>query len=155
MVFTLVDHDRALVYEPLVLGPGRLRVVRLDVTPGVSARIRDVPGIIEGLREVGVEVDPILCGGENEVYQQREQWLSGTNVLAFAPGKVIGYDCNEATAESFAAADFTVRPVEVFLSGEESVDDYEKLLVVTPGVELARGGGGARCMTLPVERDPL
>jgi arginine deiminase len=155
MIFTLVDHDRALVYEPLVLGPGRVRVVRLDVRPGASARIHDVAGLTEGLRDVGIEVDPILCGGANEVYQQREQWLSGTNVLAFAPGKVIGYDCNEATAESFAAAGFTVRPVEAFLSGEESVDDHEKLLVVTPGVELARGGGGARCMTLPVERAPL
>jgi arginine deiminase len=155
MVFTLVDRHAALVYAPYVLGSKRLRVVRMDVAPGEETVIRDVAGIIEGLAELGVELEPILCGGESEVYQQREQWMSGTNVLAFAPGKVIGYDCNVATAEAFAASGFTVRPVDVFLSGEEHVDDHERLLVLTPGVELARGGGGARCMTLPVEREPV
>jgi len=155
MVFTLVDHHAALVYAPYVLGPERLRVVRMDVTPGRETVIRDVPGIIEGLGELGVELEPVLCGGESEVYQQREQWMSGTNVLAVAPGKVIGYDCNVATADAFAASGFTVRAVDAFLSGEEHIDDHERLLVLTPGVELARGGGGARCMTLPVEREPI
>jgi arginine deiminase len=155
MIFTLVDYDRALVHEPAVLSSARARVIRMDIAPGREARIRDVPGIIEGLGEVGVEVSPIRCGGTEAVYQQREQWLSGTNVFAFAPGKVVGYDCNEATAESFAAAGFLVRSVDSFLDGSEQVWDHEQLLVLTPGVELARGGGGARCMTLPVEREQL
>jgi arginine deiminase len=124
------------------------------VAPGGRTAIRDVPGLLEGLAEVGHELEPILCGGESSVYQQREQWMSGTNVLSFAPGKVIGYDCNVATAEAFAARGFTVRDVDTFLSGAEVVEDHDRLLVVTPGVELARGGGGARCMTLPVERAP-
>ena len=155
MVFTLVDDHTALVYAPYVLGPKRLRVVRMDVDPGRETLIRDVPGLLEGLAELGVEVEPVLCGGESEVYQQREQWMSGTNVLAVAPGKVVGYDCNVATADAFAASGFTVRPVDAFLSGEEHIDDHERLLVLTPGVELARGGGGARCMTLPVERESV
>jgi arginine deiminase len=154
MVFTLVDRTAALVYPPHILGPRRLRVVRMDVAPGGRTAIRDVPGLLEGLAEVGHELEPILCGGESSVYQQREQWMSGTNVLSFAPGKVIGYDCNVATAEAFAARGFTVRDVDTFLSGAEVVGDHDRLLVVTPGVELARGGGGARCMTLPVERAP-
>ena len=153
MVFTLVDHHEALVYAPYVLGPKRLRVVRMDVAPGRETGIREVPGLLEGLGELGVELEPVLCGGKSEGYQQREQWMSGTNVLAVAPGKVIGYDCNVATADAFAEAGFTVRPVDVFISGEEHIDDHERLLVLTPGVELARGGGGARCMTLPVERE--
>ncbi|MFP4373394.1 MAG: arginine deiminase family protein [Spirochaetaceae bacterium] len=155
MVFTLIDHHTALVYAPYVLGPKRLRVLRMDVSPGRPTLIRDVSGLIEGLAELGVEVEPVLCGGESEVYQQREQWMSGTNVLAVAPGKIVGYDCNVATADACADAGFTVRPVDVFLCGEEHIDDHERLLVLTPGVELARGGGGARCMTLPVEREPI
>lgn len=155
MVFTLVDRDKALVYEPYILGAQRLRAVRVDVEPGKRSVIRDASGLLEGLREVGIDLDPISCGGTDPVYQQREQWMSGTNMLAFAPGKVIGYDCNEATAESFAHSGFAVRPVDDFLSGVARVEDFEKLLVVTPGVELARGGGGARCMTLPVERERL
>ncbi len=155
MVFTLVDHDKALVYEPYILGAHRLRVVRADIAPGKRTVIRDVAGLIEGLREIGIELETISCGGTDPVYQQREQWMSGTNVLAFAPSKVIGYDCNKATAESFAANGFAVRSVDEFLSGEARVEDFKKLLVVTPGVELARGGGGARCMTLPIEREQL
>jgi arginine deiminase len=127
----------------------------MDVAPGARTTIRDVAGLLEGLAELGHELEPINCGGESSVYQQREQWMSGTNVLCFAPGKVVGYDCNAVTAEAFAARGFTVRSVDAFLTGAERVDDHDKLLVLTPGVELARGGGGARCMTLPVERAPL
>ncbi|MFP4205451.1 MAG: arginine deiminase family protein [Spirochaetaceae bacterium] len=155
MVFTLVDRDVALVYEPYILGSKRLRVVRMDIAPERDPELREVSGLIEGLTEVGVRVEPLLCGGSSAVYQQREQWMSGTNVFAFGPGKAIGYDCNAETAKAFSQAGFAVRPVDGFLSGTESPDDYERLLVVTPGVELARGGGGARCMTLPVEREPL
>jgi arginine deiminase len=155
MVFTMIDRDAALVYEPVIHGPDRREVVSLHVSPRRKPRIeahRDLP---EALEAAGVKLETVPCGGTDDVTRQREQWLSGTNVFAFAPGKIIGYDCNEATMSALASAGFEVRDVELFTSGRERVDDYERLFVAMPGINLARGGGGPRCMTLPVRRAPL
>ena len=42
-----------------------------------------------------------------------------------------------------------------FIEGREKVEDFGRLAVRFDGIELARGGGGARCMTMPVERENL
>ena len=154
MIFTILDKDVALVYEPLILGRNRVPVYRMDIVPGKPRRIKQVAGVIEGLGDHGVKLQTVLCGGSEPVHQQREQWLSGTNLFAFAPGKVIGYDCNTETFRAAEHAGFAVRNVDDFLSGRDSVDEYDRLLVGLPGMELARGGGGARCMTLPIARAP-
>ncbi len=155
MIFTTVDVGAAVVYAPHILGGDRRAVVRIDVEPGGGRRIGRCDGLLEGLAEVGIPLSPILCGGRDPLTQQREQWMSGANLLAVAPGKVIGYACNEATFEELDRAGFTVRDAEVFLSGAESVGDHRKLAIGIEGVELARGGGGVRCMTMPVRRKPF
>ena len=44
-----------------------------------------------------------------------------------------------------------LRAVDV-LSGNVNLDDHKKFVVTIEGSELSRGGGGARCMSMPVRR---
>ena len=48
------------------------------------------------LKELGVDIHPILCGDGNPLFQEREQYLSATNFMAFAPGKALGYRRHES-----------------------------------------------------------
>ncbi len=155
MVFTLVDRETALVYEPHVTGPHRLDVYRMHLEPDRPTRIEKSDGLLAALAEERAPVRTIPCGGSDPVVREREQWLSAANAFAFAPGKAIGYDCNVATMEAFSREGFAVYPADDFLSGRRNIDDYERLYIGMPGINLARGGGGPRCMTLPVARDPV
>lgn len=152
MTFTMIDRDAALVYEPVILGAQKGAVYRIEAGKGDKLRYTEEPSLLDGLKGVGVDLRPILCGKGHPIYQQREQWLSGANSFAFAPGKILVYSCNIMTAEALSDAGFAIVSSDRFIEGADSVDRYARLAVTFDGIELARGGGGARCMTLPVER---
>jgi arginine deiminase len=152
MIFTMIDRQTFLVYEPFVVGQSRVEVYRMDLAPGRPPAITRTEGLVPALTDVLGDVDLIRCGGRDPVVREREQWLSAANVFAFAPGKIIAYDCNTATLDEFAAAGFAVVAAEEFAAGRRRAADDARLVVATPGVNLARGGGGPRCMTLPVRR---
>ena len=63
------------------------------------------------------------------------------------------YSCNAKTLDVLSDAGFAVREARDFIEGREKVEDFGRLAVRFDGIELARGGGGARCMTMPVERE--
>ena len=167
MVFTMVDRDAALVYAPLVTGPRRAKVLRLDAARKGRPRITEEEGLLQGLWGAGLDLEPIACGGGDPLYQEREQWWSGANSFAFAPGRILMYSCNARSLDALSAAGFEVKSSRDFVgprpaeAGAEAgpshpgVDGYGRLVVTFDGIELARGGGGARCMTLPVEREEL
>ena len=160
MVFTMIDRDAALVYAPIVTGPNRAEVIRLDVDPKGRISFSDTDGLIPGLASLGVGLEPISCGDGDPLYEARERWWSGANSFAFAPGKIVMYSCNTRTMDALSAAGFEVRHAREFLSadggpGALKVEDFGRLAVGFDGIELARGGGGARCMTMPVERENL
>jgi arginine deiminase len=155
MVFTVVDRDAALVYEPVVTGPGRAKVVRVDAGAGGSLRFREEEGLLQALKGAGFDLEPISCGGEDPLCQEREQWWSGANSFAFAPGKILMYSCNPRTLAELDRAGFALRDARDFLDGKARIEDFGRLAVRFDGIELARGGGGARCMTMPIEREGL
>ncbi len=152
MVFTMIDRDAALAYKPVLLGPTRASVYRLEISPRGEIQYGEEESLFSGLRRVGIDLEPILCGNGHPVYQEREQWLSGANSFAFAPGKILMYSCNVHTLEALSLKGFAVVPAQEFLEGRAATESYTRLAVAFDGIELARGGGGARCMTLPVER---
>ncbi len=151
MVFTMVDRDLCCCYAPYFVGPRRLPVLHLSRS---FDGIRELPNLFTGLSRLDLPVEPVFCAGGQPVAQEREQWASGCNLLAVRPGQVLAYERNEATLEALAReGGFRVLEAERLLEDGASVDEGERVVVTFPGSELVRGGGGPRCMTLPVRRD--
>ncbi len=155
MVFTFLDRDLCMVYEPLILkDPSRLPI-HITLDHGSVRVAREECHLVAALGKLGMDLKPVSCGGSDERRRQREQWHSGANFFALAPGKVVGYARNEYTLEALNREGFAIVSAQDIISGRDDISSHEKCVVAVRGSELARGGGGCRCLTLPLRRKPL
>jgi arginine deiminase len=108
------------------------RTASYDDTLAALARL----GVIEpeGTLYVAGRLDQYARPEEHVAEALREQWNDGANTLALKPGQVMAYRANDRTFRA--------------------LEEHGVEVVAFGGSELVRGRGGARCMSMPLRRDP-
>ena len=157
-VLTPIDRDTCLAYAPLINRetPPFARAAEIDLRADEFTP-RACPDFFGALRSRGIDLKPIPCGGADPVRQQREQWTDGANVLAVAPGVIMMYDRNLATAETLHDEGYRVIGSDDLLLGRTSVDPDggERVCILLASHEISRARGGPHCLSHPLLRDDL
>jgi arginine deiminase len=155
-VITQVDRDAALLYSPLFCGCGpecaptyEVDLHGSDLTPVHRGNL------LPALKNHGLELDPIPCGGGDPVAQQREQWTDGANAVALAPGVITLYDRNVATVDELDRRGWRVVDSEDVLLGRTEVplEGDGRTCLLLASHEISRARGGPHCLTHPLFRD--
>ncbi|KAA3617074.1 MAG: arginine deiminase [Calditrichaeota bacterium] len=153
MVFTMVDKDKAVVFPDLINESNAVDVIHVNISNPEKPHFSRHDYLLDALKKVGINLHPIYCGGQDSLYQQREQWQSGANFFTIAPGKVIGYGMNYYTFDELEKAGIPRIEARDVIEGLIDLSTLDKYAIAMKGNELTRGGGGCRCMTMPILRE--
>jgi arginine deiminase len=157
-LFTPVDVDACLIYPPVIErdGPLNAGVFLIDLRRKERAFISR-PDLLSTLRELGIDYEPIACGGDDPVAQQREQWTDGANAMALAPGVIMTYNRNHATAAELDRKGFQLMDAMDLLVGKAQLDPVaeERTAILLASNELSRARGGPHCLLHSLQRDDL
>lgn len=129
-VMTMVDRDVFTVFPSLL--PKLDSYVLRPLREGIRAR-HESDLFRAVARALGLTQLRLAFADADVHTTQREQWDDGSNLLALSPGVVVGYERNSR------------------INTRLENDGVE--VITIPGSELARGRGGPRCMSCPIERD--
>jgi arginine deiminase len=153
-IFTRISQDECLMFPPFFTDESRelLNVVKFDLR-GENLHTTVEPNLLRVLKGVGIDLKPIRCGGGDYIMQVREQWTDGANAFCLAPGVIVLYSRNHATAEELSAAGYRIVTAGALLA-DAAIDllDGKKYAVMLESAELSRARGGPRCMTMPLAR---
>ncbi len=139
------DECRDLGYEYRGPDPASLSEASWLEVVGRDGRRDSYDDALQGLASLGViDADStVYVAGPLRQYRRpeehvvealREQWNDAANALALKPGQVMAYRSNDRTFRS--------------------LEEHGVEVLTFPGGELVRGRGGARCMSMPLRRDP-
>ncbi|MBX7225902.1 MAG: hypothetical protein K1X55_07715 [Chitinophagales bacterium] len=152
-IFTMVDRNVCIGFEPLVFKPNFDVVVEQYVRNGANQRFDSLKTCLQHLIP---DIQTIPCGGGIFPFAEREQWTDGSNLVALKAGVVYGYERNEYTAEALEKAGFEVWAAsgltKEFKDDAAAMEKMECTFITIPSAELSRARGGPHCMTMPVSR---
>lgn len=132
---TMLDTNKFL-YSPNMLDV--LKIWEIDLLADKVKAIEQKKDIKTVLREIiGEEPIMIPIGGEgaSQIDIDIETHFDGTNYLVISPGVVVGYDRNKKTEAALKKAGIKVLSFN--------------------GNQLSLGMGSARCMSMPLYREPV
>jgi arginine deiminase len=132
-VCTMVDVDAVVMYPNIanelsaytMTSPDGGEPLVIGPTPFMAAAAEAMQ--ISQLRVIDTGLDPITA--------EREQWDDGNNTLCISPRLAVAYERNIETNARLEEAGIEV--------------------IRIAGSELGSGRGGPRCMSCPIQRDPL
>ncbi|WP_250000449.1 arginine deiminase [Actinoplanes sp. M2I2] len=132
-VCTMVDVDAVVMYPNIAHTLQAYTVVAdVDGEPRATAPRPFLEAAAEAMR---IDRLRIIDTGLDPVTAEREQWDDGNNTLAIGPRLCVAYERNVETNAQLERAGIEV--------------------VRISGSELGSGRGGPRCMSCPIEREPL
>jgi arginine deiminase len=138
-VCTMVDVDKVVMYPNIADTLRAYSVTVRERGDSDTDLVLDVAGaepfLVAAAKAMQIDTLHQIDTGLDPVTAEREQWDDGNNTLALAPRVAVAYERNDETNDRLEEAGIEV--------------------IRIAGSELGSGRGGPRCMSCPVERQPL